>query len=266
MDCDQRCDFAGNYERSYLPAVKALERDVLGCDYGGTSWTTRDQVSNIASFLDLNPSSSLLEVGCGAGWPGLYLSSMTGCEVTLLDMPLNALKQAAERAARDNMVKYVRLVNGSGTALPFADESFDCISHSDVLCCLPDKFELLRECRRVVTTSGRMHFSVIRPSDGLSPADHQRAVETGPPFVDVPEGYSRLLHESGWCVADRVDISAEYGSCLENLVAGLKRNTPALREVYGAHELRDLWRHRAEQYDLVRLGILQREAFSLITA
>ena len=71
---------------------------------------------------------------------------------------------------------------------------------------------------------------------------------------------------SGWCVADRVDISAEYGNCLENLVAGLKKNTPALREVYGAHELRDLWRHRAEQYDLVRLGILRREAFSLITA
>jgi len=266
MACEQRCDFAGSYERSYLPAVKALERDVLGCDYGGTSWTTRDQASNIMSSLALNSSSSLLEVGCGAGWPGLYLSSMTGCDVTLLDMPLIALEQAAERAARDDIAKQVRLVNGSGTALPFAAESFDCISHSDVLCCLPDKLEMLKECRRVVTTGGRMHFSAIRPSEGLSPADHQRAVETGPPFVDVPEGYGRLLQESGWRVADRVDISAEYGSSLEKLVAGLKRNTPALREAYGADELRDLWRHRAEQYDLVRLGILQRVVFSVITA
>ena len=28
IDCDLRCDFAGSYERSVLPAVKALERDV----------------------------------------------------------------------------------------------------------------------------------------------------------------------------------------------------------------------------------------------
>lgn len=266
MDCDQRCDFAGKYELSYLPAVKALERDVLGCDYGGTSWTTRDQASSITSALALSSSSSLLEVGCGSGWPGLYLSSMTGCDVTLLDMPLIALKQAAERAARDDIVQQVRLVNGSGTALPFAAESFDCISHSDVLCCLPDKFEMLKECYRVVMTGGRMHFSVIIPSDGLSPADHQRAVETGPPFVDAPEGYGCLLQESGWLVVDRVDVSVEYGNSLEKIVAGLKRNTPALREAYGADKLRDLWRHRAEQCDLVRSGMLQRVVFTVITA
>lgn len=266
MDCDQQCDFAGNYECTYLPAVKALELDVLGCDYGGTSWTTRDQALNAISFLALSSSSCLLEVGCGAGWPGLYLSSMTGCEVTLLDIPFIALKHAAERAARDDIAKQVRLVNGSGTALPFGAESFDCISHSDVLCCLPDKLEMLKECRRVVTTAGRMHFSVIKPSDGLSSADHQGAVETGPPFVDVPQGYDRLLQESGWQVVDRIDVSAEYGSSLEKLIGGLKRNTPALREAYGPDKLRDLWQHRAEQYTLVQLGILQRVVFSVITA
>ena len=266
MDGDQICDFSGNYERSYLPAVKALEREVLGCDYGGTSLTTRGQVSGIVSALSLDSSSRLLEVGCGAGWPGLYLSRTTGCNVTLLDMPLIALQQAAERALRDDMVKQVRLVNGSGTALPFAAESFDCISHSDVLCCLPDKLEMLKECRRVVTTGGRMHFSVIRPSDGLSPSDYQQAAKTGPPFVDVPEGYDRLLEEAGWLVVERVDVSREYGSSLKKLAAALKRNTPALQEAFGADELRVLWQHRTAQCDLVRLGTLQRVAYSVITA
>lgn len=265
MSCSQTCDFIGDYECSYLPAVKALEREVLGCDYGGTSWTTRDQISNIISFLDLDSSSKLLEVGCGAGWPGLYLSSITGCDATLLDIPLIALQQAAERAVRDDIVEQIRLVNGSGTALPFAAESFDCISHSDVLCCLPDKLEMLKECRRVATTGGRMHFSAIRPSDSLSQADHQRAVEAGPPFVDVPKGYGRLLQESGWRVVRCVDLSAEYAESLEKLIAGLKKNTPALREAYGEDALRDLRLHRTEQYGLVRLGMLQRVAFSVIT-
>ena len=59
-------------------------------------------------------------------------------------------------------------------------------------------------------------------------------------------------------------ISAAYGNSLQRLVAGLKRDTPALREVYGADELRDLWEHRAEQYELVRTGLLERVAFSAI--
>jgi len=263
MDCDLQCDFAGNYELSYLPAVKALERDVLGCDYGGTSWTTLDQASTIASALALSSSSSLLEVGCGSGWPGLYLSSETGCDATLLDMPLIALQQAAERVTEDDIVEQVRLVNGSGTALPFAADSFDCISHSDVLCCLPEKLEMLQECRRVVRAGGRMHFLVIQPADGLSPADHQRAVETGPPFVDAPEGYDFLLQESGWRVVDRADVSVEYGDSLEKLVAGLKSDTPALREAFGADGLRELWEHRTDQCDLVRAGILERVVFTV---
>ena len=98
MDCQLKCDFAGSYERSSLPAVKALERDVLGSDYGGTSWTTRDQVAEILRFLQLDAGKSLLEIGCGAGWPGLLVCSETNCDATLLDLPMVALHQAAERA------------------------------------------------------------------------------------------------------------------------------------------------------------------------
>ena len=74
----ERCDFAGSYERSRLPAVRELERNVLGCDYGGTSWTTRAQAEHIAESLTLRPGVQLLEVGAGSGWPGLFLASLTG--------------------------------------------------------------------------------------------------------------------------------------------------------------------------------------------
>ena len=76
---DQRCDFAGSYERSRLPALRELERNVLGCDYGGTSWTTRVQVDHIAESLELTPGLQLLEVGSGSGWPGLFLGRITQC-------------------------------------------------------------------------------------------------------------------------------------------------------------------------------------------
>ena len=169
---DNCCDFAGSYDLSKLPEIKKLEQAALGCDYGGTSWTTRQQVDEIVQAFELGASSRLLDIGAGAGWPGLLLGKLSNCYVTLLDMPLNALSQAAERAAVDCMTEKVSIVAGSGTALPFEDDAFDRISHSDVLCCLPEKLELLKEARRVAKANAVMHFSVILPVEGISQLDY----------------------------------------------------------------------------------------------
>lgn len=150
---------------------------------------------------------------------------------------------------------------GSGTALPFASASFERLSHSDVLCCLPDKLELLRECHRVATSDARMHFSVIQPAPKLSSSDYQEALDVGPPFIDTPGGYESLLRESGWRILDRIDVTSEYQQSLQKLVDGMKSNIPALQEALGADELASQRQHREEQIALIERGILQREVF-----
>jgi cyclopropane fatty-acyl-phospholipid synthase-like methyltransferase len=240
--------------------MRRLERRVLGCDYGGTSWTTRQQVDHIIASLDLAPDVHLLDIGSGSGWPGLFLGSITGCEVTLLDIPLNALKLAAERARDDGLSGRVNIVSASGTALPFEDDSIDRLSHSDVLCCLPAKVEMLAECRRVAKAGALMHFSVILPAQNLSHSDYRRAVETGPPFTDAPEGYEPLLLQSGWDLLDRLDVSEEYEKSLETLVDGMDRNRPEFENVFG-DEYAGHRQHRQDQIELVRSGLLQRQVF-----
>lgn len=240
--------------------MRALERDVLGCDYGGTSWTTRSQADHIASSLELGPGMHLLEVGSGSGWPGLFLGSETGCDVTLLDIPFNALKLAAERAVEDNLTDRVKVVAASGTALPFENASFDRLSHSDVLCCLPEKLEMLTECRRVAHKGALMHFSVILPAANLSSSEYQEATEVGPPFTDAPDGYEPILCESHWHVTDRIDVSSEYQRSLQSLVDGMNRNMPEIQKVLG-DEFEDHRQHREDQIALVRRGVLKREVF-----
>ena len=261
MDCDQKCHFAEYYEFSNLAAIKALELDVFGTDYGGTSWTTSDQARLVASSLALDANSRLLEVGSGSGWPGLFLAKTTDCEVVLLDMPFNALAYAAERAASDGTAGRVHLVNGDATALPFNNESFSCLSHSDVLCCLPTKLEMLQECRRVATTGGRMHFSVILPAPDLSPSDYQKVVDAGPPYVGLSGSYDSLLTKASWQVLERVDVTAEFGNSLKKFITALRKNTPELKKAFGAQELRDEWRQCEVELALVRAGLYQREIF-----
>ncbi len=254
------CDFAGCYERTQIPAMRELERDVLGCDYGGTSWTTLSQAHDIADSLSLAPGLQLLDVGSGSGWPGLFLGSETGCDVTLLDIPINALKLAAERAAQDKLTDRVNVIAASGTALPFEDSSFGRLSHSDVLCCLPEKLEMLQECRRVANKGALMHFSVILPAADLSETDYQQAIEVGPPFTDAPQGYEPMLRESNWQIVDRIDVSSEYQRSLQALVDGMNRNTPEIRAIFG-DEFDDHRQHREDQIALVQSGILKREVF-----
>lgn len=261
MQCDPRCDFAGSYELSTLPAVKAVERSALGCDYGGTSWTTAAQVPHIVSSLRLEAGTRLLEAGSGAGWPGLYLSRNSGCAVTLLDIPLNALRLAAGRAAEDGIGERVDVVNGNATALPFTAAAFDCVSHSDVLCCLPEKREMLEECRRIVHGDGRMHFSVIEAAGGLDPASLARVREAGPPFVETNAPYAELLPRTGWRLVEHVDITSEFGDTLERFVAGLEAGANALTDAFGAGAFAEAVARRKEQIRIVRARSLLRSVY-----
>lgn len=260
MNEETCCQFIASYECSRHPAVKALERDVLGCDYGGTSWTTREQAGQIADSLELDSNTSLLEIGCGSGWPGLFLSESTGCSVTLLDLPFNALTYAAERTRSDGISERVGLINASAEALPFADNAWRRLSHSDVLCCLPGKQRMLDECRRVASDDALMHFSVIQVAADTPDSEYDRLVEAGPPFIEVSPGYEQLLRESGWEVLECIDVTATYARSLEILSAGLAER-PELQEVFGTADFLDTRERREEQLVLARLGWLQRLSF-----
>ncbi len=260
------CDFAGSYELSRLPEIKKLEQVALGCDYGGTSWTTRQQAEGILASLQLGSTNRLLDIGAGAGWPGLLLAKLSSCDVTLLDIPLNALAQAVTRAADDGMTERVDIVSGSGTALPFSNQTFDRISHSDVLCCLPEKLEFLQESRRVAIDNARMHFSVILPAEGLPQPKHEKVLETGPPFIGVNGSYSELLHAAGWQVDDCQDVTDEYGSSLQRLVDGIYKNQKELADLLGEDELIAKREHREDQIASITEGSMRREAFVAVAA
>ncbi len=131
----------GSPQKPYGPHLKAtspvlleIEREVFGCDYGATSWSDRDEVDRFAAALGLAPGVDGLEIGAGAGWPGLYLARRTGATLTLSDLPRDVLGLAQARARRDGLTRQCRVVQANGAALPFVSASFDAIYHCDVLC------------------------------------------------------------------------------------------------------------------------------------
>lgn len=214
----KRDDFDLEYRHAQQPVMQAVERAVCGCDYGSTAWTTRDEADWIAEALELAPGMNLLEIGVGSGWPALYLARSSGCDATLTDLPLSGLRIAVGRAARDGISDACRTAAADAARLPFGDAAFDVVNHSDVLCCLVRKREVLAECLRVIRPGGRMSFSVIYIPPGLSPEDHSRAVETAPEFVVSDADYPALLAETGWTIVDRRDLTGTFmESCRQRI-------------------------------------------------
>ena len=241
--------------------MRELEKQVLGCDFGGTSWTTRIQAEKIPAALGLRKGVSLLEIGAGTGWPGIFTAGISACDLTLLDLPVNSLKYANSRCVEEHLPGRNNSVAASGEALPFATGSFHAVCHSDVLCCLPEKLAMLQECRRVVMQGAHMLFFVIAPVRGLDERKLAEAIEAGPPFVGTPDDYGRLLRESGWELLERADLTDEYLGALGRLVSGLEKGADTLPEILGKEGFIDQLARRRLQVAAIEDGLLQRELF-----
>ena len=256
--------FSKKYKLIQSDLLRQIERSNCGCDYGATSFTTLKQAGELNAMLGLEAEQSLLEVGAGSGWPGLYLARQSGCNITLTDLPVEGLHIARERGDSEGLPGICTVVVASGSALPFRTGTFDAISHSDVLCCLIDKLSVLKGCRNVIDANGKMIFTVILISPGLSPADYQKAMECGPSFMATEDSYENLLDTAGWKTIDRIDLETEFSETLRVMLGNELDHAEALEKLLGKDEtLHRLTRTRS-YIEGLELGLIRRELFQVV--
>ena len=126
--------YDARYQSAILDATKQIEIDAVGSDYGNNGFTTVAQTDLLLDALALGADDRLLDLGSGAGWPGLFLALRSGCHVVVSDLTVQGMLQATQRAAADGLSKRARAVVASARHLPFRPDSFDAMVHTDVLC------------------------------------------------------------------------------------------------------------------------------------
>ncbi len=104
--------------------------------------------------FDLTGARSILDVGSGAGQIARHLLKYADqdAKVTCIDLSHQMLRRARNRLKSTGP----DFVAADLACLPFADESFDCITCGYVLEHLPDPKPGLAEMARVLTKGGRM--------------------------------------------------------------------------------------------------------------
>lgn len=251
------------YSRLESGIEQQVDQSVCGCDFYGSSWMNATEAMELAALMKLSTSTRLLDIGSGAGWPALYQSQKTGCSVTLTDLSRPGLKAACMKAIEKGLDDRCQTVHAGAESLPFADDSFEAIGHADVLCCLEEKMDALRECRRVITDGGIMSFSIIHLRPGVTAREIQIATAAGPAEIAAPAPYPEMLRETGWNIDSTKDITEGYRSILSNFQLEYEKNRENLSEQLGEDDYKEsLEKFRAKQ-KVVTTGIVQR---SLITA
>jgi ubiquinone/menaquinone biosynthesis C-methylase UbiE len=137
-----------------------VRREAFGEDIGQNSWLTADECRTFGAWLRLGPTSHVLEVGCGAGGPAIFLARTTGARVTGADINAHGIA-AGNAMAQDQQLEarvHFEQADGSG-ALPFADAQFDALLCIDAINHLPDRLNVLQEWRRVVKAEGCILFT-----------------------------------------------------------------------------------------------------------
>lgn len=257
----QRDRLEDSYVLAQSPTMLTIERSVCGCDFGGTSWTTRTQAEQLITQLDLNVRSQLLDLGAGSGWPGLYLAQQTGCQVTLVDLPVSGLQIAEKRARQDGIAGQLTTVNVSATDLPFPSNSFNAISHSDLLCCLVEKQSVLSSCRRVINPLGCMAFTVISVVPDLSDTQRLHAVENGPEFVESATSYQDMLDATGWLVTSRQDVTAAFCETMQRQLDADIAHRESLETLLDSDAVEERILMWQSKLSAVQDGLLRREVF-----
>ena len=105
-------------------------------------------------------SGAVLELGMGAGANLAYYDRARVAGISAVE-PSSAMRERTLKVAAAAGME-VDLRDGVGEALPFADQSFDCVVCTYTLCSVQDVAKTLTEARRVLKPGGRL------PSDPRS--------------------------------------------------------------------------------------------------
>ncbi|MDH4023796.1 MAG: methyltransferase domain-containing protein [Desulfuromonadales bacterium] len=173
----------------------------------------RKATSDLASRLQLNASTQVLDAGCGLGGASRYLAAVFGCKVTGVDITEPYCRVATMLAMRLGLADRVSYRHCDALAMPFADSSFDVVWTQHATMNISDKFSFYEEILRVLKPGGVLaSYDILSGTGGDVYYPVPWARDTATSFLVSPKQMRNVLEDVGFEIEYWQDTT-EIGRC-----------------------------------------------------
>jgi SAM-dependent methyltransferase len=139
-------------------------------DVGASNWITGSELERIPAQLRVEAGATLVDLGCGRGGPGLWVSARTGSRLIGIDRSPKGCEAARKRAAEGGRGDAeFRVADVAATGLPAA--SADAVLSIDVAQIVPDRASVFREGARLLRPGGRFVLTTWDHPGGVTAAE-----------------------------------------------------------------------------------------------
>ena len=182
---------------------------------------------------NIQPTSHVLDLGCGNGNTATWLCNSSACRVTGIDLSGVRVNNASESLASQpaDVQGRLKFEKASATALPFEEGAFSHVWSQATIYHIHDKGKALQEAYRVLEPGGYLVFDdLLKPKLDISD-DARRFVydrllfDTDYSFT----GYQDALRSTGFRVLEAHDLSEHLGKsygCLSQMAMAQRDKDP----------------------------------------
>lgn len=163
----------------------------------------------IATHLDMKKNDKIFEPGCGKGRVASHLASLTGANITGINIDQGQLDNASAFVKKNNLAAQCQFINADFNDLPFQypDNYFDGIYEIQALSLCRDLNKLFGELHRMLKPGGK--FSLLEwvslPAFDANNSVHMNLMKKIKPLIGAigtptPAEYEKALQEAGFTV------------------------------------------------------------------
>jgi sterol 24-C-methyltransferase len=196
----------GDVEKMYIPPLMSKKATVL-----------ENQLlyeRAIAREIRLQPGYKVLDLGCGRGRVAAHMATISGAQVTGINIDPNQIGQAVTFNKEKGLSNRFVVQDFNSLPLPFADHQFDAFYQIQALSLCKDLKALFKEIYRVVRPGARISLLdwVSLPAYDPNNAEHVELMGRVKPLIGAvgtptPEILEEALEEAGFVVVKSENAS-----------------------------------------------------------
>jgi SAM-dependent methyltransferase len=240
------------------PFVDALQRARISAYAPGEfieqeSFMRAGEIRALAHHAGIAAGVSVLDLCCGIGGPGRFITRELGCDYLGVDYSAGAI-HIARRRAGDLPCRFE-----VARIPPIPPGPFDVVVLLETMLAFPEKEPLLREISRALTTGGRFACT-FEGGLPLTEAERERMPDADTVWLVPIDEMLALLDRVGLVVRRQEDCSESHAATAESLTEAFAADAGDIAAEIGDEALEELLRAHQLWSDWLRAGRVRKIA------